>query len=40
MKKCDFCVHSYLKDGKLMCPFAICVLTRHELKEILKQIKE
>lgn len=39
MKKCDFCKYSHLKNGKLVCPYSICVLNNNELKEIYDVIK-
>lgn len=36
MTKCDWCPHSRLKNGKLICPYRICFLTSTEIKEILR----
>lgn len=39
MTKCDFCPNSHLKNGKLVCPYRVCMLTEDEWYEILDAIK-
>lgn len=39
MNKCDFCPHSRLENGKLVCPYSICWLSKKELKEIYEMMK-
>ena len=38
MTKCDWCNYSRLKNGKLICPFEMCWLTKTEIKEILRAL--
>ena len=40
MNKCDFCKHSYLKNGKLNCIYDICVLNQKEIDKIIKNINK
>ena len=40
MKKCDFCPNSHLQNGKLICPYRICMLTEWEWEAILDAIRE
>lgn len=39
MNKCDFCPHSRLKKGKLVCPWAYCILDSEDLEKIYKIVK-
>ncbi len=39
MTKCDFCERSYLKNGKLVCPFLGCILTSSDIQKIYETIK-
>lgn len=34
MTKCDLCQYSYLKNGKLVCPYNGCILTSFDLEKI------
>ena len=36
--KCDFCPQSVNKKGILVCPHGACIISRTELKELLKII--
>lgn len=38
MTKCDFCKHSHLENGKMVCPFLGCILTSSNLEEIYRVI--
>lgn len=39
MNKCDWCPNSRLVNGKLVCPYSICMLPKSEIKNILKELK-
>lgn len=38
MNKCAFCEHSRLKNGKLYCPWSICMLSQEDINKILRNI--
>ena len=38
MKKCDFCEHSKLQNGRLICPYHICLLDQDDIYEILDKL--
>ena len=42
MNKCDFCQHSYNKDGRCICAFGWrgCRLTQSQIFELMKRIAE
>lgn len=35
MSKCDWCYHSHLENGKLVCPYLTCLLPERKINEIL-----
>lgn len=39
MNKCDICLHSFIDQGKIYCPYLTCVLTPEEYINILKAIR-
>lgn len=38
MSKCDWCRHSTLKNGMLVCPFACCVMPQYRLDELVRKL--
>lgn len=34
--KCSFCTNSRMKDGKLTCPYASCVLSSSQIERMLR----
>ena len=38
MNKCDFCEYSIMKNGKLVCKHAVCLLSQDEIMKILKEL--
>lgn len=34
--KCSFCPNSRMRDGKLVCPYGSCTLSRSELEHMLR----
>lgn len=36
--KCDFCSQSINKKGVLVCPHGSCIMSKKELKELLKLV--
>lgn len=39
MNKCDWCIYSNNKNGKIVCPYDICRLTFSEYNKILEALK-
>lgn len=39
MIKCDFCPYSRMIEGKLQCPYKVCMLGKDDIAEILKNLK-
>lgn len=38
MNKCDICYLSHLENGKMVCPYSICILTKSQIDKMLKNI--
>ena len=38
MTKCDWCPNSRMENGRLVCPYQICTLTKSELEKIMKAV--
>lgn len=39
MTKCDFCPYSRMIEGKLQCPYKVCMIGKDDIAEILKNLK-
>ena len=37
MTKCDFCEHSFSKDGRMSCPHDKCQIGRYAIEELLEK---
>ena len=40
MNKCDFCSYSKNINGKLVCPYMNCILSRSTIMAMLEKISE
>lgn len=40
INKCSFCENSYNNNGKLECYYSRCRLTKKEIEEMIKVLKE
>lgn len=38
MNKCDFCEHSVMRNGKLVCNKVVCLLTQKQIIKILEEL--
>lgn len=39
MNKCDICLHSFIANGQMHCPYLACALSIEEYINILKTIR-
>ena len=38
MTKCDICHLSHIQDGKMVCPYNRCMLTKAQINEIIEKM--